>query len=51
MAQNHSDTPHQDLRELNFTLWRLRRAYDSRHRQTINKAFNDRPRTRGESLN
>lgn len=39
-----------DFKELDFTLWRLRREYEQRHQHEVNRLLNERPRERGEPL-
>lgn len=38
---NHHSTQSGDLKNLDFTLWRLRREHDLRHQQDVNRILSE----------
>ena len=38
-----------DLKNLDFFLWRIKREKESQHRRDVERAYNERPRDRGDT--
>ncbi len=47
-AQHHDQS--QDFKNLNFTLWQLRREHELRHQHQVDLTLSSRPRERADDL-
>ncbi len=46
--KSHHETHQTELKNLDYTLWRLQREHDLRHQHAVNRMLNGRPRERAE---
>lgn len=50
-VQPHHPQSSLELKDLGFTLWRLQREHEERHRNAVNRQLNARPRERRGNVN